>query len=164
MKYFYYALGVLLLPFQNPVQSQDVLTGNDAKKVIGKSEMIRTSKYGNFPTFIKFQPGEEPNTLDYIQNLKTNLKLESPLDLVLVSEKTDDLGFTHYNFKETYNGNPIEFTTWKIHSKLGKVYSQNGFIFQSLDVNSSATISSTQAIKNATNHIDASIYKLASTF
>ncbi len=159
MKYFYYALGILLLAFQNPLKAQEVLTGTDANQIIGKSEMIRTSKYGNFPTYIKFQPGEEPSTIDYINNLKSNLKLESQLDLVLVSEKTDDLGFTHYNFKETYNGNTIEFTTWKIHSKLGKVYSQNGFIFQSLEVASSATISSTQAIKNATDHIDAAIYK-----
>jgi len=160
MRKYYYVLTILIFTISGLQSSaQNVLTGQQAKQWYSNAEMVRTSQYGNLPSYVKYRVGDQPNTATYIQNLARTLKLQSNLQLVLDSQDDDKLGFVHYRFHQEYNGVPVEFTAWIVHSKNGLVVSANGFIHQSLPTPTAASISASQAIQYATNYIGATTYK-----
>ena len=160
MKKKYYFFSILLLSFLS-VQgyAQNILSGKQASQLVANAELIRTSKYGNIPSYIQYRDGQQPNTATYLLNIAHNLKLEDNLQLVLDSQEEDNLGFVHYRFHQEYKGNPVEYTAWYVHSKNGKVISANGFLHRSLPNAKSNAITAAQSIQFATNHIDATIYK-----
>ncbi len=159
MKLFYSAIAFGLFLVSPFLYGQQVLTGNQAKSLIPNTDLVRTSAYGKIPSFIKYEAGAQPNTLEYISNIEKNLKLSANMGLRLISETTDDLGFTHFKFQETFNGIDLESTAWIVHSKNGTVHSQNGFIHRSITSSQNASITAEQSVQYAMNHVNASAYR-----
>ncbi len=160
MKIVSLAFTFLIILFVSPVvYGQQILTGSQAKNLVSNTELIRTSAYGKIPSFIKYEAGAQPNTLEYLSHIEKNLKLSANMGLRLISESTDNLGFTHFKYQETYNGIDLESTFWMVHSKNGSVYSQNGFIHRGITSSEGASITAEQSLQYAMNHVNASAYK-----
>jgi len=67
----------------------------------------------------------------------------------LVSEKTDAIKTTHYNYKQYYKDYPIYGGTVLLHFKQGNAYAVNGKIAEFDDLDTSVSISEAQALENA---------------
>ncbi|MBM6616304.1 M4 family metallopeptidase [Bacillus suaedaesalsae] len=66
------------------------------------------------------------------QYLKANqdiYKLDPHLDLVLISQETDELGMTHYKYEQQYKNVPVDGTSFMVHTdKNGVISAINGDI------------------------------------
>ena len=94
---------------------------------------------------------------------KTILGLDAKSDLVLSSTATDNLGFTHYRFYQTYAGIPIENTMLVANVKNGKIISVSASIVTDFDaaMASKATVKSIadkDAVAKAIQHVGAAAY------
>ena len=160
MKTFYSAITIITIVLLSPILfAQNILTGRDAKKIIGNTELIRTNKFSEIPSYIKYEKGNQPSTIPYLNSLSKNLKIQPDLNLVLISETQDELGFTHYRYQQYHNNTPIEFTMWIVHSKNGKIVSQNGFIHKSIQVSKVPGISIQTSITKAIQFVNAKSYR-----
>lgn len=62
-----------------------------------------------------------------------------------ISERTDELGFTHTNFQQYYNGFAIDGKILMLHSKNGMVTSVNGNVSEFTDIETQISVSSEEA-------------------
>lgn len=67
----------------------------------------------------------------------------------LVSEKTDAIKTTHYNYKQYYKDYPIYGGTVLLHFKQGNAYAVNGKIAEFDELDTSVSITEAQALENA---------------
>ena len=90
--------------------------------------------------------------------LKSTFQLSDNDKLVLTDTKTDELGFTHYKYKQVYKGLDVDLRTVTLHVKDGKIkrYSSNYLSVNDLDVN--PILSETEAFKNAKTSIESKKY------
>ncbi len=77
----------------------------------------------------------------------------------LIRQDDDQLGFTHYKYQHFFNGIEVEDSTYTVHTRDGLIVSLSG---EYHDVNQnaaeSATISESDALKYALEHINAEVY------
>src|SRR6478752_467687 len=64
---------------------------------------------------------------------KRILGLDPLSDLVLIGNETDELGYTHYRFYQTYKGMPIENSMYILHVKNGRLTGMSGEIVTDFD-------------------------------
>jgi len=90
------------------------------------------------------------------------LGLDPLSDLVLTSKETDELGFTHYRFSQTYKGIPVENSMYIIHVKNGRITGLSGEIVTDFDTknqhSATAGISKQAAISAALSVVQAKKY------
>jgi len=80
--------------------------------------------------------GKEIKHETLVSDLNSLFKLNQDHSFKDVSERTDDLGYTHYNYKQYYKGIEIDGGLLMVHSKNGLVTSINGKVaeFDNLDL------------------------------
>lgn len=97
------------------------------------------------------------------RGLSAALGLPNKASLVLYSTETDNLGFTHYRFEQTYAGIPIENSMFIAHVKNGKVVSVSGTIVTDFNAAidqrlAAKSILDKDAIKKAIQFVNAKAY------
>jgi Zn-dependent metalloprotease len=82
--------------------------------------------------------GKEIKHEKLVSDFNLLLKLNKDHSFKDVSERTDDLGYTHFNYKQYYKGIEIDGGLLMVHSKNGLVTSINGKVaeFDNLDIQS----------------------------
>ncbi len=85
-------------------------------------------------------------------NFKSWLKLNDNYSFQQVSERTDDLGFTHINFQQLYKGFPIEGHIVMAHFKDGQATSINGQVADIENIETRQNISETKAVEIAKSY------------
>lgn len=88
-------------------------------------------------------------------NFKSWLKLSDNYTFQQVSERTDDLGFTHINYQQQYKGISVDGHIVMAHFKDGEATSINGQIADIDNIGTQQNISETKAIEVAKNHLKA---------
>ena len=63
--------------------------------------------------------------------------------------ETDKLGFSHEKFQLFHQGIKVEFSTYTLHSKSGKLESMSGEFYQLENVNTRPVLSKQQAFNSA---------------
>lgn len=109
------------------------------------------------PSFIKLDKKENKNKTKQLFKKLFDLKLKD--DLVLVGEKTDELGYTHEIYQQYYDGIKVDGAQYKVHARSGQIEMLSGNfrdVFE--DLNTSPGISDQAAFNNAKNHVGASLY------
>lgn len=95
--------------------------------------------------------------------LHTDLGLEVRSDLRMLNAENDQLGFTHYRYRQSYLGIPVEHTMYIVHVKSGKISGMTGNIVKGFgdDMQSRATasVSVAAAITNAKQSVNATVYQ-----
>lgn len=96
-------------------------------------------------------------------NARTILGLDNRSDLKLTETQTDNLGFTHYRFVQTFQGVPIENSMLIAHVKNGRLISISGdviteFPASTADVASLKSISPKDAVQKAIKYVGAARY------
>lgn len=88
-------------------------------------------------------------------NFKSWLKLSDNYTFQQVSERTDDLGFTHINYQQQYKGIPVDGNIVMAHFKDGEATSINGTIAETENIEIQRNISETTATDIAKNYLKA---------
>ena len=112
----------------------------------------------NQQKFIKFNSNEKKSLQNSKQVLKQRLDLNSNYDLVKEKSETDQIGFTHEKYQQSFKGVKVEFGKYIVHAKNGIIQTMSGELFDTKTVKIIPTISKTQALTNAINYVGAQRY------
>ena len=124
-----------------------------------------------YPDVLKFNLSQtgEPNSIIFKNSTQIRpsqvdmlfnriLKVSKEDDMRLLSSKEDHLGFKHDKYTQYYNNIQVEFATYIIHSKNGKVTSMRGDYFNVKGVKTNPNISNIAAFNAAIGHVNAKAY------
>ncbi|OJV24262.1 MAG: hypothetical protein BGO32_04440 [Bacteroidetes bacterium 37-13] len=89
-------------------------------------------------------------------NFNSYLNLDKQYTFKQISERTDDIGFTHVNYQQLYQGIPISGCLVMLHFKDGKANSINGQIAQKQEIDIAQNIDEKQAYSIAKAYMNAS--------
>jgi len=142
---------VLLLPFN--LLSQIAYQGSDAEAYVVGSEKVVINPKNKSLAFVILKNSSYIEEKDHLNWVKTNvLKLNSDYELVLYKTEKDELGYTHYRYREFYKGIKVEHGVYYVHAKNGRVISANGEFYPNISQNIStinAAVSSKDALQKA---------------
>ncbi len=123
-------------------------------------ETYRQSEVSAVPSYIQFKKGKEPLVQNVQQWLIATYNLSPKNNFKIVSQESDQLGYTHYRYQQTYNGIAIEGSRLVLHVKQGYVYSLNGVVFDGIQTAEIAPkIQAKIALKSVFSHVKAEKYK-----
>jgi Zn-dependent metalloprotease/PKD repeat protein len=116
-----------------------------------KEIRIETNKGSFHASLKKYYLNKEQVTA----NMQAWLKLSNNYTFEQVSERTDDLGFTHINYRQLYKGFVIDGNLVMAHFKNGEATSINGNIAEADDIETLQSITAEQAHELAKQHLKA---------
>ncbi len=105
---------------------------------------------------IKFVELEEPTFVhpDRMEIwLKNLLKTNNQTGFVLYETRPDKLGYTHFRFRQTHNGYPVNNAVYYIHTFEGKIVSANGEFYPDIELDVNPLITIEGAIAIGKDHI-----------
>lgn len=143
--------------FVNPFQSKTVQQKstalvpnqtNTTTKILQKQETETVN--GSFSVNLEKQKLNKENA---VKNFNSLFNLNEYHSFQQISERTDELGFTHTNYQQFYKGFPIESFMIMLHSKNGLVTSANGRIAEFENTTVQISISEQEALSKAKNYL-----------
>jgi Zn-dependent metalloprotease len=147
----------ILFIFTAQLTMGQVYSGASAEKLAPKAQVLRLNEQTKTPAFIQLQSGyrmDVPNAVAYTKQLLKNEKVDFELRDI---EKTNDQDVT-YRYYQTINSYPVEFSSWLIHVKNGRVYSMNGDITDDKEVDTTFKLSEEEALKIAVDYMQTEEY------
>ncbi|WP_339919333.1 M4 family metallopeptidase [uncultured Flavobacterium sp.] len=126
----------------------------DASKNVKQKFLDQRGK----PSLIVFNEKSSYKESDSQKAFKEQLDLKDNSSFTKTKSEKDKLGFLHEKFQLFHQGLKVEFSTYTLHSKSGKLESMSGEFYQLDNVNTNATLSKEQAFKSALKEIGATKY------
>lgn len=108
--------------------------------------------------FIKYDNSKQHQLQNAKDLIRQELKLSSDDDLIKIQTNYDNLGFVHEAYQQYFKGVKVEFGTFKVHAKNGRIQTMNGELFPVGKVNVAPTLSSQAAFQKALNYVGAEEY------
>jgi Zn-dependent metalloprotease len=108
---------------------------------------------------IKFSEKSKVTTNNFFQEFSNTFGISDADKFVVYKTENDEIGFTHYRYKQTYKGINVTGGEYLLHEKNGKLISANGNFYPGLSLNTTPTISKEIAIQNAIKNIGAKKYQ-----
>lgn len=118
----------------------------------------RVLNSNGIPSLITFKEDSNIKSSNFAQIFKDQLGLKQQQSLNSILTEIDDLGFNHEKFQLFHKGVKVEFATYSIHSKQGKVTSMSGEFYNIPDVSNAPQISAQDAFIMAKNYTGAKSY------
>ncbi len=112
----------------------------------------------SIPSFLKFKPSNQPSFEGFMPWFKSTMGLPESFELKLLTQETDQIGFTHYRYRQLFNGLPVENTMYIFHVKAGKIVSMNGLLYDNFNASNTSSLSESDALKNAMVYTNAKVY------
>jgi bacillolysin len=141
------------------LNAQQKFSGDEADKRCKGSTLIVIGKGAKVPTFI--QMGETSNhpigefyTLTHLL-----LSMSDGDDLKEAKKGKDYLGFVHHHYDQMYKGLPVEGAEYVMHEKNGRIITLDGFFVDSINVNTTATVTPKAALDIALKNCAAKKYR-----
>jgi len=142
--------------FANPFQSKTVqqktttlVPNSNNTTSIPKKQEVETVN-GSFSVNLEKQKLKKENA---VKNFNSFFNLNEYHSFEKISERTDELGFTHTNYQQLYKGFPIENYMIMLHSKNGLVTSANGRIAEFENTTVQISISEEEALSKAKQYL-----------
>ncbi len=110
------------------------------------------------PSLITFNESSNIKNSDVTQIFRDQLGLKTQQSLNSISNEIDELGFNHEKFQLFHKGVKVEFATYSLHSKQGKVMSMSGEFYNFGEVSTTPQISAQDAFTIAKNYTGATSY------
>jgi bacillolysin len=117
----------------------------------------QTSENGT-PSLITFDGKVAYRSGDSKQVFKTLLGLKENQSFSRVKLESDKQGFSHEKFQLYHEGIKVEFATYSLHSKNGKLASMSGEFYNIKNIDTRPALSAQTAFNKATAHIGAKHY------
>lgn len=106
----------------------------------------------------RFEEGLNLSSVSFIERYKSEWGLVDTDDLELTAKETDDLGYTHYKYKQIYHGYDVEHTDFILHYQNGLCKAANAWVVAGLRIPTENPISEDLALNNALVYMDARQY------
>ena len=119
------------------------------EKVIGENGL---------PKLIVFDEKATYKQNDAQKVFQEQLGLKENASFAKIRSEADNLGFTHEKYQLFFQGVKIEFATYTLHSKSGKLESMSGEFYKLNNINVAPALSKTQALQRAMIHTGAAKY------
>ena len=110
------------------------------------------------PNFITFKDNSTYRSSDFQQVFVEQLGLKQNQVFTSIKSEVDQIGYTHQKFQLFHQGIKVEYATYTLHSKNGKLESMNGDFYNIVEVSTTPAISSQTAFNKATAQIGATKY------
>ena len=110
------------------------------------------------PSLITFKENSSYKTTDSKQIFQEQLGLKQNQNYNLLKTETDQQGLTHQKYQLFQQGIKVEYGTYTLHSKNGKISSMSGEFYDSKNSKTSASISAKDALSKAIAYTGASNY------
>ena len=110
------------------------------------------------PSLITFNESSNIKNSDVTQIFRDQLGLKTQQSLNSIFNEIDELGFNHEKFQLFHKGVKVEFATYSLHSKQGKVMSMSGEFYNFGEVSTTPQISAQDAFTMAKNYTGATSY------
>ena len=110
------------------------------------------------PALIVFNEKSTYKNTDSEKAFREQLELKGNSSFAKTKSETDKLGFSHEKFQLFHQGIKVEFSTYTLHSKSGKLESMSGEFYQLENVNTNPVLSKQQAFNSALKQIGAATY------
>lgn len=110
------------------------------------------------PSLIVFNETSSYKSSDEQKALKEQLELNDNSSFSIIKTETDHLGIDHQKFQLYHQRIKVEFSTYTIHSKSGKLKSMSGDYYDVNNLSVKPTLSKEQAFTLALKNIGASNY------
>ncbi|HMK06852.1 MAG TPA: hypothetical protein VK476_04935, partial [Flavobacterium sp.] len=110
------------------------------------------------PTFIVFNENSLYKASDFQQVFKEQLGLRETSSFSKIKSEPDPLGFLHEKFQLFHRGLKVEFATYTLHSKSGKLESMSGEFYDLENANTIAKLNKERAFNRALLQIGAKQY------
>ena len=114
-----------------------------------KEQTIRVTNGSVFANFADQKIAKK----DILNNLNTLLKLDENYTFKQISQKKDEIGFTHTNFQVLYKGYPVDGRIIMFHEKDGLLKNINGNVAALKETDIQINITDNQAINIAKEHL-----------
>lgn len=120
---------------------------------------IREGQRSTVPNYVEFDPSQQIPITVLTRWMSQNFNLESNYQLSLKNRESDNLGFEHYRYKQTYKGYPIENSMLIAHTQKGFIHSINGDIYNTINTASIPVINESVALLKALQYCNALFYR-----
>ncbi|WP_423740458.1 M4 family metallopeptidase [Flavobacterium columnare] len=107
------------------------------------------------PSFVSFKESSVYKTSDVKTLFKEQLGLKPNQDFAKMKSDSDNLGFSHEKYQLYHKGIKVEFATYSVHSKNGRVNSMNGEYYNIGDIDVNPSIKADAALQRAISHLGA---------
>jgi len=146
--------------FRSFLFSSIVILGITAANAQEKEQFIKQKIAGSNgnPTLIVFNKSSNYNLNKSKQILKEQLNLSQYDDFRKIKSENDKIGFVHEKNQQYYRGVKIEFGTYTLHSKNGKIESMSGEFYETNNAKITPRLSKNQAFQAALSHVGAQAY------
>jgi bacillolysin len=118
----------------------------------------KTKGENGLPSLITFNEKSNYKTSDSKQIFQEQLGLKQNQNYNLLKSETDNEGFTHQKFQLFQQGIKVEYATYTLHSKNGKIASMSGEYYNIKNINTTPTISAKNALSKAIDYTGATQY------
>ena len=145
MNYIKTVIIFLALSMSTPIYGQE-----DARPYKSKLKQI-AMEFGESNWHI-FKQGNQINGEHLFDEMKQDFNLSADDDMRLVSTTSDDLGYRHYRYQQTYKGIDVEGAVYCVHERDGSVVSTNGRIVQGLALSNIPVLSKSNIIEIINAH------------
>ncbi|HPD66375.1 MAG TPA: M4 family metallopeptidase [Bacteroidia bacterium] len=123
---------------------------------VKSNQNLRYYSDSRIPAYL--QPAEmieKSNAIDWISN---NYKITPGLGFRFISTDSDQLGWVHDKYQQIYQGIPLEFAVYQVHTKENRVVSFSGVAFDRIDIQNKLVLDEKEALNIALSYIDADSY------
>lgn len=105
------------------------------------------------PSFVSFKENSSYKSSDFKTIFKEQLGLKTNQSFSKIKTNQDDLGFSHEKYQLYHQGLKVEFATYSLHSKNGKVSSMSGEFYDIGNINIKPVLNANTALQKAISHL-----------
>ncbi|MCA8833204.1 M4 family metallopeptidase [Hymenobacter pini] len=110
------------------------------------------------PYMVRFRAGQEAQLSNAQSLLREQLQLTSDDQLLQAKTEADQLGFVHEKYQQYYKGIKVDYATYSVHARQGRVESISGQFETVRGLNITPSLNASAALERALSFVGAKRY------
>jgi Zn-dependent metalloprotease len=151
-------VSAFLQAFSQEGNQKKAIHGKQASEIIPGAVFVLQPAGDDYPSSVKLTENSGVTKDAFVTWLKHSVKISSDVDFILVKTETDELGYMHQRYIQTYEGIPVDRGGYVVQLKNGQVTSFNGDAFAVRNIPIKPGISEYEALEKAKAFIGADKY------
>src|SRR5262245_41544647 len=117
MKIKFYLSAILTFTLFSSCLLAREITGAQAQQIVAGAEKVNMGTISEIPDYIQFRPESRIAFADFDSWAHQTFSLSSDYGFKLLTTSNDQLGMTHYRYRQTFQGHEVEATMFIVHVK-----------------------------------------------
>jgi Zn-dependent metalloprotease len=156
MKTFFTNSVIFILLF--PLSSFSQQKSGEQSSNIFQGATISIDKYSNTPVEIRFNENKMVSPSSFFKEYKNTFKISEDIIFKLFRTFTDQIGQTHFRYKQYYKNIEVTEIQYLLHERNGTIFYAHGKAVHDLNLSISPSLTEAEALKVALYHINADEY------